>query len=46
MLFHQRKANLDLEQQLKHLQSSVKPSSIDEHPTHSFSKNIFNLFLI
>jgi hypothetical protein len=38
LLINQRKANLDLEQQLKHLQSSIKPISIDEHPTHSFSK--------
>ncbi len=35
MFINQRRANLDLEQQLKHLQSSIKP---DEHPTHSFGK--------
>ncbi|CAF1486603.1 unnamed protein product [Rotaria sp. Silwood1] len=36
MLINQRKTNIDLEQQLKHLQSSIKPISIDEHQTHSF----------
>ena len=39
MLIHQRKANLNLEQQLKNLQSSIKPISLDEHQIHSFSKN-------
>lgn len=39
LLLHQRKANLDLEQQLKHLQSSSNKSiSSDEHQTHSFGK--------
>jgi hypothetical protein len=38
LLINQRKTNLDLEQQLKHLKSSMKPSSIDEHQTHSFGK--------
>ena len=38
LLIHQRKTNLNLEQQLKHLTSVVKPNSIDEHPNHSFSK--------
>ncbi|CAF3039988.1 unnamed protein product, partial [Rotaria sp. Silwood2] len=36
MLINQRKTNLDLEQQLKHLQSSIKPISLYEHQTHSF----------
>jgi hypothetical protein len=38
MLINQRKANIDLEQQLKHLQSSIKP--IDEHQIHPFSKQL------
>ncbi|CAF1226625.1 unnamed protein product [Rotaria sordida] len=39
MLINQRKTNLDLEQQLKHLQSSIKPISLDEHQTHSFASS-------
>lgn len=46
LLINQRKANLDLEQQLKHLQSSIKPMSIDEHQAHSFGKISFFLNLI
>jgi hypothetical protein len=41
LLINQRKANLDLEQQLKHLQSSSssnKSISPNEHQTHSFGK--------
>jgi hypothetical protein len=41
LLINQCKTNLDLEQQLKYLQSSIKPISIDEHQTHSFSKKKF-----
>ncbi|CAF4983019.1 unnamed protein product, partial [Rotaria magnacalcarata] len=36
MLINQRKTNFDLEQQLKNLQSSIKPISLDDHRTHSF----------
>jgi hypothetical protein len=37
LLINQRKTNLGLEEQLKHLQSSSKPTSNGEHPPHSFS---------
>ncbi|UJR16550.1 hypothetical protein I4U23_003450 [Adineta vaga] len=36
LLIHQRRANIDLEQQLKSLQSTNKSVSSDEHPTHSY----------
>ena len=44
LLIHQRKANLNLEQQLKQLTSLVKPTSTDEHPPHSFSKTFQSIF--
>ncbi|CAF0985970.1 unnamed protein product [Adineta ricciae] len=37
LLINQRKANLDLEQQLKSLKSSTKSTSSDDHPTHSYT---------
>ena len=43
MFINQRKTRLDLEEQLKHLQSSIKPTSLDEHQTHSFSNYRMNI---
>jgi hypothetical protein len=50
LLLNQRKTNINLEQKLKHLQSSNKTISIDEHQIHSFGKElkkkkIKNLFI-
>lgn len=50
MLINQRKANLNLEQQLKNLQSSMKTNLFDENQINSFgnknSKNYISFFIL